>query len=119
MAQPDFSMPPMQKIVSIDSGAITTSGNYRKYHESKGKKYSHIIDPRNGKSVDNELISVTVYAKNAMTADAYDNALMLMGVKNALQFIEQRPDLAAFLIYKKKDGSLSDTASTRFRRLIQ
>ena len=115
----DFSMPPMQKIVSIDSGAITTSGNYRKYHESKGKRYSHIIDPRTGNSVDNEMISVTVYAKNAMTADAYDNALLLMGVKEALRFVERKPDVAAFLIYKKKDGSLSDTTSTRFRRLIQ
>jgi thiamine biosynthesis lipoprotein len=115
----DFSMPPMQKIVSVDSGAITTSGNYRKYHESKGKRYSHIIDPRTGNTVDNEMISVTVYAKNAMTADAYDNALMLMGVKEALRFVEQMPDVAAFLIYKKKDGSLSDTTSTRFRRLIQ
>jgi thiamine biosynthesis lipoprotein len=109
----------MQKIVSVDSGAITTSGNYRKYHESKGKRYSHIIDPRTGNTVDNEMISVTVYAKNAMTADAYDNALMLMGVKEALRFVEQKPDVAAFLIYKKKDGSLSDTTSTRFRRLIQ
>ena len=33
----DFNAPPMQKIIVIDSGAITTSGNYRKYHESKGK----------------------------------------------------------------------------------
>jgi FAD:protein FMN transferase len=115
----DFSMPPMQKIVSVHSGAITTSGNYRKYHESKGKRYSHIIDPRSGNSVDNEMISVTVYAKNAMTADAYDNALMLMGVNAALRFIERKPDMAAFLIYKKKDGSLSDTSSARFRRLIE
>ena len=115
----DFSAPPMQKIISIGSGAITTSGNYRKYHESKGKKYSHIINPHTGKSVSNEMISVTVYAKNATTADAYDNALMLMGVKDALKFVEKKPDMAAFLIYKKKDGTVADTASTRFRRLIQ
>jgi len=114
----DFGTPPMQKIVTINSGAITTSGNYRKYHESKGKRYSHIINPHSGKSVDNEMASVTVYAKNAMTADAYDNALMLMGVKKALTFIENKPDMAAFLIYKKKDGSLADTASIRFRQLL-
>lgn len=115
----DFSTPPMQKIISIDSGAITTSGNYRKYHESKGKKYSHIINPHTGRSVENEMISVTVFAKNATTADAYDNALMLMGVEEALKFIEKKPDMAAFLIYKKKDGTVTDTASTGFHRLIQ
>ena len=115
----DFSTSPMQKIVVIENGAVTTSGNYRKFHESKGKKYSHIIDPRTGKSVDNEMISVTVYAKDATTADAYDNALMLMGVEKALNYIEERPEMAAFLIYKNKEGSIADTASSRFRQLIQ
>ena len=115
----DFSTPPMQKVIFMTSGAITTSGNYRKYHESKGKKYSHIIDPHTGKSVNNEMISVTVYAKDAMTADAYDNALMLMGVKRAMRFIEAKPDMAAFLIYKSANGSIADTASSRFRRLVK
>lgn len=114
----DFSLPPMQQIISLDSGAITTSGNYRKYHESKGKRYSHIINPSTGKSADNEMISATVYAADAITADAYDNALMLMGANNAIKFIEKRIDLAAFIIYKRKDGTLADTASTRFRKLI-
>ena len=109
----------MQRVVNVNTGAITTSGNYRKFHESKGKKYSHIIDPRTGKSVENEMISVTVFARDATTADAYDNALMLMGLEQALEYIERRPDMAAFIIYKNEDGSIADTASTRFRRLIQ
>jgi len=115
----DFSTQPMQRVVNVNTGAITTSGNYRKFHESKGKKYSHIIDPRTGKSVENEMISVTVFARDATTADAYDNALMLMGLEQALEYIERRPDMAAFIIYKNKDGSIADTASTCFRRLIQ
>lgn len=115
----DFSTPPMQKIVVLNTGAITTSGNYRKFHENKGKKYSHIIDPGTGKSVDNEMISVTVFAMDATTADAYDNALMLMGMERALRYIEKRPDMAAFIIYKNKDGAIADTASSRFQKLIQ
>ena len=115
----DFSTPPMQKIIILNTGAITTSGNYRKFHENKGKKYSHIIDPRTGKSVDNEMISATVFAKDATTADAYDNALMLMGMERALRYIEERPDMAAFIIYKNKNGAIADTASTRFQKLIQ
>lgn len=114
----DFNMPPMQKIIVLDSGAITTSGNYRKYHESKGKKYSHIINPKTGKSADNEMISATLYATDAITADAYDNALMLMGVDSAMKFVENRKDLGVFIIYKRRDGKLADTASTRFRQLI-
>jgi thiamine biosynthesis lipoprotein len=64
------------------------------------------------------MISATVYAPDAITADALDNALMLMGVEQALKFIEQRPSLAAFLIYRDKSGKIADTVSARFRSLI-
>jgi len=107
-----------QKVVCIDSGALTTSGSYRKFYESKGKKVSHLIDPRTGFSSQNELISVTVFAKDALTADAYDNALMVMGLKKALAFVEKRKDIAAHFIYHKKDGSVADTCSTRFHKLL-
>ncbi|HRE50773.1 MAG TPA: FAD:protein FMN transferase [Flavitalea sp.] len=121
-APPDSGFPdeqPLEKVLVVDSGAVTTSGNYRKYHESNGKKISHLIDPRTGYSVQNELISVTVYAKDAMTADAYDNALMLMGLDKALSFVESREDMAAFFIYRLPDGNVADTASSGFYRLIQ
>lgn len=114
----EFSITPMQQVISLNNGSLTTSGNYRKYFESNGKKHSHIIDPRTGVSVDNELISVSVYAKDATTADALDNALMLMGVKRALKYVEKRKDLAAFFIYKDASGKILDTASSRFRHLI-
>ena len=114
----DVSFSPLEKIIVVDKGAITTSGNYRRYHESKDKKISHLMDPRTGYSVQNEMISVTVYAKDAITADAYDNALMLMGIDKALQFVERRKDMAAFFIYTKHDGTIADTASSRFSFLI-
>src|SRR6266498_679441 len=110
----DFESPPLKKILVIDSGALTTSGNYRKYHESKGKKFSHLIDPRTGYSVQNEMIIVTVYASDAITADAYDNSLMLMGVAKAMKFVEERKNIAAFFIYKLPNGTVADTASSRF-----
>lgn len=109
----------LQKIISLDSGAITTSGNYRKFHESNGKKFSHTISPVTGFPIQNELISVTVFAKDAITADAYDNVLMAMGLDQALAFVENRNDMSAYFIYKKTDGSIADTASKRFSELIR
>lgn len=114
----EFQLSMLQKIISLEGGAITTSGSYRKYYESAGKKISHIIDPRTGYSSQSELISVTVYAPDAMTADAYDNALMVMGLQKAIAFVEQRKDMAAYFIYRDKQGKIADTASSRFARLI-
>lgn len=102
--------PFIQKIISLESGAITTSGNYN--------KKDHIIDPSSGKPVNNELTSVTIYAKDAITADAYDNALMVMGLKRALKFVNKRKDLAAYFIYRKADGEFRDKASKRFKKLF-
>ncbi|HUM64769.1 MAG TPA: FAD:protein FMN transferase [Chitinophagaceae bacterium] len=112
----DFSV--INKIIYPSSGAITTSGSYRRYYESDGKRVSHLLDPRTGYPVDNELISVTVYAKDAITADAYDNAIMAMGLKNGLAFVNRRRELAAHFIYRHSDGSIRDTMSRRFLKLL-
>lgn len=113
----DFSL--IEKIVYLDKGAITTSGNYRRYYESNGKKISHLLNPKTGYSLQNELISVTVYAKDAMTADGYDNAIMGMGLIKGLAFVEKNKDLAAHFIYKKNDGTVADTISKRFQVLFE
>lgn len=107
----------MEKVMMMDHGGITTSGSYRKFYESNGKKISHIINPFTGYSAQNELISVTVVANDAFTADAYDNALMVMGLQKAMQFVENRKDLAAFFIYRKNDGTVADTTSSRFYKM--
>jgi thiamine biosynthesis lipoprotein len=115
----DYSMPTLQRRISVDAGAVTTSGNYRKFHESGGKRISHIIDPRTGHPVENELISVTVYAKDAITADGYDNAIMLMGLEKGMKFIERSKNMAAFFIYRNFDGSVADTATANFSLLLK
>jgi len=110
--------PFMQKIISPENGAVTTSGSYRKFYERNGKKLNHLIDPSTGYPVNNELISVTVFAKDAITADAYDNALMVMGLKKALAFVEARKELAAYFIYNNK-GTITDSSSKRFKKLFK
>jgi len=102
----------------LTSGGLTTSGSYRQYREYNGKRYAHLLNPKTGWPVDNDLISVTVYANNALMADAYDNALMLMGLQKAMAFVEKRKDMAAYFIYRDINGQIRDTASTRFYPLL-
>ena len=108
----------IQKVLHIPEGAVTTSGTYRQYFTSGNRQISHLIDARTGYPIENELISVTVWAPNAITADGYDNALMGMGLDNAMKFIEKRKNLEAHFIYQK-GGSVADTASTGFYKFIQ
>jgi len=110
--------PQIRHIAGIKEGAITTSGNYRKFHQNGAKRITHLIDPKTGYPLENQMISVTVFAKDAITADGYDNALMAMDVKEALQFIETRADLEAYFIYHQSDGSVADTLSRGFKEMI-
>lgn len=110
----DDTSEPLQKIIKLENGAITTSGNYRKYISSGNKKFSHLMDPKTGYPIDNELISITVRASDAMSADGYDNALMGMGLKKALRFVRKHKELEAYFIFHKPDGTVTDTASAGF-----
>lgn len=114
----DALYPVLQKKLYIESGAITSSGNYRRYLEADGKRITHLLDPHTGYPIDNELISVTLIAPDAITADAYDNALMAMGLKKAMEWVESRPDLAAFFIYQQ-DQEVRDTMTSRFKQFLQ
>ncbi len=108
-------LPVIHQIISIDSGAITTSGNYRRYVQLKnGRKIQHLINPFTGYPFFNELISVTVWASDAITADGYDNALMGMGLHDALEFLSHHQELQAYFLYQDGDKVVKDTATTGF-----
>lgn len=108
---------PLRKKISLLQGAVTTSGNYRKYVMQQGKRISHLVDPRSGYSFQNELIAVTVVANRAIEADGLDNALMGMGVKKALAFMAKRKE-QAFFIYHDEKGNVRDTATAGFHKLV-
>ncbi|WP_211226590.1 FAD:protein FMN transferase [Pedobacter glucosidilyticus] len=114
---PNLQETAFQKIIIPKKGAITTSGSYRKFVETKGLKQTHLIDTKTGYSIKSKNISVTVYAKTAMLADAYDNVLMGMDVAEALHFLKKHPELEAFFIYQQQ-GLLKDTATTGFYKLL-
>lgn len=85
--------------VEIQDAGLATSGDYRRYHELDGKRYSHTIDPNTGYPVDHHLMSASVFAPDAMSADAYATAFMVMGLEKAIDFVESRDDLEAYFIY--------------------
>ena len=78
----------LQAIVGITDAAICTSGNYRKFYEEDGVKRSHTISPFNGYPVQHGLLSATVHAVNASTADALATACMVWGPEEGQRFIE-------------------------------
>jgi len=76
-------------VVEVTDKSVTTAGVYEHYFVKNGRRYSHIIDLRTGYPVDNSLLSVSVIAPTSTQADAYDTALLVMGVGDGLKLAEQ------------------------------
>lgn len=109
----------LQEIISMDKGAMATSGNYRNFYYKDGKKYSHTIDPRTGYPVEHTILSASVIANNCMEADAYATSFMVLGLEGSKAVIEQNKNLEAYLIYSDKDGKYKVWMSKGIKELIE
>ena len=92
------------KIQLKDKG-IVTSGNYRKYIEKDGVRYSHSIDPKTGYPVEQNLLSATVIAENASWADCLATICMIAGKEKASKLLENQ-SIEAYFIYVDNDGRI-------------
>lgn len=68
----------LAKVAVSGDESVFTSGDYERYFEYQGKRYSHIIDPRTGYPAD-DAHSVTVIDRDASRADAAATALFVAG----------------------------------------
>jgi len=91
--------------INLKDKGIVTSGNYRKYIEKDGVRYSHSIDPKTGYPVEHNLLSATVIADNASWADCLATICMLVGKEKASELLENQ-DVEAYFIYVDNDNMI-------------
>lgn len=96
--------------IYVQSRAVVTSGNYRRFCIIDGKRYSHVIDPRTGRPAVGPA-GVTVIARGGATADAWATALSVLG-KDGCD--AARADGVEFLMYFVKDGEINRLESEGF-----
>ena len=98
----------LENYLSLSNVGLATSGNYRKFYEKEGRKYSHTLNPKTGYPVEHNLLSTTVVAENAALADAYATAFMVMGVEQTMEFIDKNPEinLEVYLLFENSSGRI-------------
>lgn len=104
--------------VPLRNRALATSGNYRKFYEVDGVKYSHTINPGTGYPERSALLSASVFAPDAMSADAYATACMVLGAQNAMPMIERLENIEAYFIIGNPDGSMGVQYSNGLKSLF-
>lgn len=103
---------PPSRFVYLEHAALTTSGDAFQFVEIEGRRYSHIVDPQTGLGL-TVRSSVTVVAKDCISADSLATAVSVLGPERGLKLIESTPD-AATLIVRIVDDRPTTTATPNF-----
>ncbi len=109
---PDPAYRLVRRILPIENKAVATSGDYRNFVDIDGRRYSHLIDPRNGEPISGALASVTVVADSAAVADAMATALMVLGPKEGFALALDLKVAAYFIV--RDTAELVDLATPEF-----
>jgi len=74
--------------IELDRGGLATSGDYERVMVVDGKRYSHIVDPLNGRPVES-FASVSVLADSCLVAGAASTLAMLLGVEQGAAYLHE------------------------------
>lgn len=96
----------LQIIIELDNMAVATSGNYRRFKEVNGQKIVHHIDPRTGMPTANNLLSASVFSKEALTSDALATGFLVLGLEESKRFLSEHPEIQVFFIYSDEQGNM-------------
>lgn len=102
------------KVSELENRAFATSGDYRNFFEADGKRYSHVLDPRNGWAVANGVVSVSILADSCTVADGLATAVMVMGHEKGLELVNRLAGVEGLIVVVDVDGGLRDYYSEGF-----
>ena len=91
--------------ISLDGMSLATSGNYRKFRidSQTGARYAHIVNPINGESMTNNILSASVVSSSCIEADAWATSLMLMDPIEATKIINNIADIEVLILTATDD----------------
>lgn len=107
----------LSAVIVLNDKSVSTSGNYRRFQELNGIKYSHEIDPRTGYPVRRDLLSATVIADNCASADAFATAIMVIGLEEAIK-LSTELKIDVLLIYNDSKGNYSTYCSPGVKNIL-
>jgi len=85
--------------IELTDHAFSTAGDYARSYVLGNRRYHHIIDPHTGYPATASR-SVTVWADDATTADAVDDAVFILGPEAGLKLVEATPGVGVVIVDK-------------------
>lgn len=88
----------------LSDEAVGTSGSQTQFFRYRGRRYSHLIDPRTGQPAEG-VLSVTVLAENATLAELLSTAFFIGGPDLAVSLREDYPNVSALFVLPSNQRS--------------
>lgn len=102
--------------LSCSDCVAATSGGYERYFVGDdGKTYIHIINPKTGYPIDNEISSVTIVSKSGIKSDALSTALFVMGIDKAEEYWRNSGDFDFIILDKDNEVHITKDIADDFK----
>lgn len=75
--------------LTLQDKAVVTSGQYENFVVIQDERFSHIINPKTGYPVENDILSVTIVAEECLTADALATTVFVLGTREGVEFLRK------------------------------
>lgn len=99
----------------LSEQAVVTSGDYERFIDIDGRRYSHILDPRTGWPVE-AVRSATVVCADTELADALATGISVLGVTEGLRLIDRLEGIEALMVDKEGRLHFSSHFHSQLRR---
>jgi thiamine biosynthesis lipoprotein len=84
--------------VALTDHACATSGDYLRSFTLNGRRFGHIIDPRTGWPVSNDVRAASVISPSCTVAGLLSTSICILGARDGLQLIEMHPGAAGAVL---------------------
>ena len=93
-------------LAEVEDRTFSTSGDYERFTIKDGRRYHHIIDPATGYPAAG-VRSVTIMAKDGLTAEGLSKIVFIWGAERGMKLIESLPDVDAVVVDAKNHVTVS------------
>lgn len=101
--------------IAVSDKSVVTSGLYERFFEEDGIRYHHILNPKTGNPIENNILGVSIISDKSIDGDALSTITFILGVEKGLELIDTLENVDAIFVTKDSNIYLSSGIKDIFK----